>query len=141
VKQLNNNLKWLIIIASVLTISVASAALYQEYVNPNNATVNTVTMWLEGESFLNGTTIEWGPLEPNYVYMLNLTVRNDANVNVQVIFDTIDLPTGWIQEWFGNGTILIPGAIVEGDIELTIPNGEVAGSYSWETIIMITEVS
>jgi len=82
----------------------------------------SLAMYVNGALKTNGTAMDWGVCPKGTVQSFgNVTVANTGNQNLTVSIIATGLPNGWILEWQGNNTFLMPDYKVEGWLNLTIP--------------------
>ena len=108
----------------------------QTKVHPSTATGQTVgiTIYLGDEEWINGTAINWGPVEANSQQYDYLNVKNTGQLSCIVTLHSTGLPVGWTQTWTANATTITPNQWANGTLWLNTTNVE-AVTYNWNTII------
>lgn len=132
-----NKLAWIGILLVAIVAGVVVAGAVREWLYPQTFTIGAIeyTTYIEGESWANGTMIDWGTIYPDNTYYYNLTVTSLVPSNTTVTFHVVGLPTDYIQTWDCNNTLVSPLATVFGWLNLTVPSTAVEGSYTQSCII------
>lgn len=113
----------IIILALLCAILIAStvAVILERYFMPQTAQVNAlVTMELDGVQWTNGTTIDWGLVDPDSTYFYPFSVTSISG-NYTITLYVSGLPDGWIQTWSANGTMVGFQETVTANLTLYIP--------------------
>jgi len=112
------------------------AVVVQQFLIPSTATVTNVGLqvYIDNELWVNGTELDWSPVEPNSTYYFsNLTALNSGSVNFTVTLTAPNLPTDWTLTWTANGTVLAPNQMAQAELTLYVPVNVVAGqTYTWD---------
>jgi len=140
---MNKKLKLLTIASVAVLLGVIVAAVTEQYIFPNHATIDSavpLTFLLDGEAWTETDTIEWGTIYPSDVLVATLQATNVGNVDTNVTLYSANLPLDWTITWASNKTILAPLANVSGDLTITVASGAGAGDYSWNIDVVSTEV-
>ena len=140
---MNKTLQLILIISLIgicIFVGFVVAGVIQQYVYPSTATGQTVgiTIYLGDEEWINGTAINWGPVEANSQQYDYLNVKNTGQLSCTVTLHSTDLPTGWTQTWTANASTIAPNAWANGTLTLTTTTVE-AITYNWNTIIRATQ--
>jgi len=120
-----------IIIAGASTV-LAAITLY--YHMPQSATVPpqaSLTMYVEGQPWINGTEVGWGTVNPGEIKQKTMDIYNLGGQTLQVNMLVLGLPSGWDLAYNRNSTTLNPGQWLNGTMALTVPTSAAAGSFSW----------
>jgi len=124
------------LIAIILLIFVAKAA-YDSLSGDQSATVMGIGFQLDGIKFEDGDPIPWGEISIDTTYYFNLTATNHSENNYTICFLSPGLPSGWLQTWDCNNTLLEAGTTMSGFLNLTATTlGE--ETWSWEITITKT---
>lgn len=108
----------------------------QAYFYPQTTTVGPkLAIYIGDTEWLNGTLIDWGSLEADESYELDLNVINLSNGPVTVMLEVTGLFTGWTETWTKHDTLLAFEGWANGTLTLTIPYGAPLGDYSWGSYI------
>lgn len=136
-----NKLKLIAFFFIGLLIGYVAATVTTTYIIPQTATIPSLTMniYIDGALKTNGTTIDWGMTNLGTTYYVNLTVQNKGTVSATVYMYVVNLPSGWVQTWTANNTLLMPLQSAKGDLELTPSSTAINGTYNWQTIICATQ--
>lgn len=131
--------KKLILAALTLGIIIAAAstvwaAITLYYHMPQNATIPpqaSLTMYVEGQPWTNGTEVGWGTVNPGEIKQKTMDIYNSGGQALQVNMLVLGLPSGWDLAYNRNNTTLNPGQWLNGTMALTVPTSAAAGSFFW----------
>ncbi len=124
----------LIVVLAVVVTAVAVTM----FVLPQNATVPEpkITAALDGEPWLSGTPVDWGPVGPTQ--SMTLAVTNNGTTTITVALLNFGLPAGWAESWTPDKSVLAPGQVATGPLRLDVPVGYIGGYYSWTSYIDVS---
>jgi len=118
-------------------IGLVAAQIMIEYYFPQTAVIPSaeLTVYINGDEWINGTTIDWGNVTAGEAYSVTMNVTNIGGVTCNVTLIIVDLPAGWTETWQGNNTLLAPGESVSADLILTVPQNAASGAYTWDSYV------
>lgn len=90
------------------------------------------------QEYINNTTYDWAELSIGE-NTKDWWIKNVGNCPVILGLTVISIPSGWSLTWDYDNSPLNPGAVVHVVITLTIPENEMAGTYTWTYQISATE--
>ena len=137
-----NNKKFAVILLIAFAVGIVAAqVIYNNYVLPMTGIIEeegevTLAIYTGIEETLwnEVNPIDWGALTIGENTLL-LKVENTGTHPAIVTFVPIGLEPGWTLTWAQSGTELAKGATISADMILTIPDGTVATTYSWDVSI------
>ena len=139
---------WLLVIVTVACIATVGALVTYTLYYPQSATIEVkgqIKVYLNSElsqELTNTTTLDWGTLEVGLlgIFTKSLWIKNTGEVTVTVTFETMDLPLLWTETLTPIGLTIAPGEVKQAPLTLTVPLTVIAGTYTWHSWIVATEV-
>ena len=138
-------LNWKAIFAVIFIAALATvvgAVILEQYLMPQTVTVEATefTIYIDEAVWTNESIIDWGTLASG-THQKNMTVTNTGSTNITLTMILQGFPSGWpsgwTETWTCNATEIIAGSTVKGVLELVIPAGASAGTYNWDSWIMV----
>ena len=125
------------VLGTLVTAVAVNQMMFPQTANvPANSSLIT---YLDGNVWPNGTTIDWGTVNPGMTYIKNFTVYNNGNVNMTVALALSGgPPVGWVETWSANNTLLTPKTSAIGTLSLQVPGDAVGTAYSWTSWVTVT---
>jgi len=125
----------------------ALAQYYATYYMPSKSKISyAVTFTLMGVEWTNGTTADWGTMDPGGIYAGELNVTNtssDIAFNVTILIQNCNC-TWFTFTYASNGTIVLPATQLIDDIVLEVDAAANPVSpddvYTWDMWIVLAEV-
>jgi hypothetical protein len=134
------NKKFFLLLASVMALTVVMliSGLVFYLANFNmSATVaqqGTVTVFINGQQWNNGTTIPWGTVNfGNNTLPINIT----STVNTVLTPSITGAPSGWLISLSLNSTTIDAFGSVIGTVVLTVPSNATAHDYNWSSSLTV----
>jgi len=122
------------LIAIILLIFVAKAA-YDSISGEQSANaILAISYQLDDIILEDGDSIAWGTIYINNTESKSLNATNHSDKNYTICFLCSGLPSGWIQTWSCNNTLLEAGKSMCGNLTLTATT-EASATWSWEITI------
>lgn len=123
-------------------IGLVLAAHVVMYMYPSIGTIITetpaLTLYIDDEPYANSTLLDWGNItrgpDETVIIYCNATALNTGAKPVTVYLIVTDEPPGVSHTWNpANGTLLVAGASVQSDLEITVTPAAIDGTYSMGT--------
>ena len=94
-----------------------------------------MNVYIDDQPWTNGQTLDWGMLEPDNTYYVNLTIQNTGLFPFTVIL-TDDIPISFgYYEWAENNTAIATGTTIKTWLNLTT-TPTASGQQAWTTTIL-----
>jgi hypothetical protein len=118
-----------------MLLGIVSAALLTQYMIHSTGTITEAkaTITIDGTTYVDGQTFNWGPMMRGYTYIAVLKVANTGGVPFNITLAIETVPIGISYTWLANKTIVQPGNFAEADLEITVANTVALGTYSLGT--------
>lgn len=105
-----------------LFVGVVIGQFVKQYTFPNIGTVTgTLEFYMDGDSIMNGTTLDWGPCARNETVTFgNFTVKNVHSANLTAILNKTNIPAYLTLGWGECFYEIAPGLNVTEPLTLTV---------------------
>ena len=134
---MNKFIKYIIVFISLYLIGIAAGATIITFLIPTVADVVPpgMNVYIDDQPWTNGQQLDWGMLEPDNTYYVNLTVQNTGLFPFTVIL-TDDIPASFgYYEWALNNTVIATGTSEWAWLNLTVTPAA-SGQQAWTTTIL-----
>jgi len=139
--------KWwvigLVALCTTIVATVLAVTVYRLYV-PQRVTVasnrSVIKVYINNQEWTNGTTLNWGEIEPGRGASRGVTIINTYDKSVIVSIEIANLPTGWSLTFDKDGVQIDPNYEIHGTLTLNIPSNATPGDYEFDLWFVATVV-
>jgi len=119
----------------VILLACVAYAAYDYLNGDQTATAEAIEAFLNDTELQSGDTIDWGNIIIGTTYYYNLSVTSHYTTDYIISFLHPNLPTGWVQTWDCNNTLLVASESMWGWLNLTATT---VGTETWGWNITVT---